>query len=186
MQHKAKTSLVRCCTLEPSTKFGVLDQEAVREAKFSRTVPAFTRWQLAELRTVLSSNCFRMDNGLDGLSEKSNPLLLSRLCCSLPPQLLQLAVLCRLYALSYCTPPAPPPVYGSASTLSQHAASTSSHANEPVSVRPGNHASCFKPRLCVQSARTCGSTAALAGSAAPRDVRSSTTTTVSQTRGDRR
>ena len=127
-----------------------------------------------------------MDNGLDGLSEKSNPLLLSRLCCPLPSQLLQSAVLCRLYAISYCTPPAPPPVSGSASTLSQHAASTSSHANEPVSVRPGDHDSCFKPRLCIRPARTCGSPAAPAGSAAPRDARSSTTTTVSQTRGDGR
>lgn len=135
----------------------------------------------------LYSNCFRMDNGLDGLSEKSNPLLLSRLCCSLRSQLLQIAVLCRLYALSYCTPPAPPPpVYGSASTLSQHAASTSSHANESVSVRPWGHAACFKPRLCVQPARTYGSTAALAGSAAPPEFRSTTPTTASQTRGDRR
>lgn len=122
-----------------------------------------------------------MDNGLDGLSEKSNSLL--TVCCSLSSQLQQNAVLCRLYAFSYCTS-LTPPVSGSASALPQHAASTSSDADESGSVSPRGYAACFKSGL-RGSARTCRPPRAPAGSAAPRDVRS-TTTTCSQARGNRR
>ena len=48
----AKTSLVRCYTLEPCIKFGAPDKEAIKEASFPRAVPVVPRRQSAELRTV--------------------------------------------------------------------------------------------------------------------------------------
>lgn len=117
-------------------------------------------------------------NGLD-ISEQSSWAVLLTLYSALALHPQRIGVLCRLYALPYCTPAAPPVTYEPAPASSQYAVVASGHANAPPDATRARYhvAALCKPRL-YDSARPCRSSPALAGFAtASRDARSHTSTT---------
>ncbi len=181
------STAVPCCTCTCYT-LGVLPNSDLRRTRSSRSRSGSnprashlaTRCKQSwGLPTLLSAvTCVTMDpNGLD-ISEQSKLVLSSILDTALLAHFPQYGVLCRLYALPYCTPAAPPNApNGSAPASSQHAAAASCHADAPVAARPRPHAAALLGPRLYDAARSCGSSATPALFAASRVARSNTPTT---------
>ena len=114
--------------------------------------------------------------GLD-ISEQSNRAVTFELSVALASLYQRYALLCRLYALSYCTSVAPPHAYEPAPAPPPDAAAASGHTDAAsTALWPRRAASASLGAGFHGSARSCRSSPALAGFAAGRSIGSDTAT----------
>ena len=110
--------------------------------------------------------------GLD-ISEHGSDLVPFQLSAALGPHLQRCCLLCRLYALPYCTTVAPPDAYGTAPAPPQYAAAASGHA-DAAPATDGSYCSVPAPLGLGfhDAARPCRSPPTPAGFATSRAARS--------------
>ena len=114
--------------------------------------------------------------GLD-ISDQSTRAVTFELSVALASLRQRYDLLCRLYALSYCTSAAPPHAYEPAPAPSPDAAVASGHTDAaPAALWPRRAASAPLGTRFYDSARSCRSSPALAGFAAGRSIGSDTST----------